>query len=104
MRNLLNALLVATAAISTSAVAQDPAPAASPAHYSVDETDLGSLLDDPGAKAALEKHLPDLVGNPQVDMARGMTLRQLQSYAGDQVTDEALAKVQADLEQLPAKP
>ena len=45
----------------------------------------------------LEKHLAALVGNPQIEMARGMTLKQVQGFAGDQLSDEVLAKVDADL-------
>jgi hypothetical protein len=36
-------------------------------------------------------------------MARGMTLKQIQQFAGDAVTDEALAKIDADLAKIPAK-
>lgn len=38
------------------------------------ETTLGSLLDDPKAKAVLDKHLPGVSSNPMVGMARGMSL------------------------------
>ena len=49
------------------------------------------------AKAVLEKHLPALIGNPQMEMARSMTLKQIQGFAGDALSDEILAKVDADL-------
>ena len=39
----------------------------------------------------------------QIDMARGLTLKALQGYAGDMLTDEALGKIDADLAKLPAK-
>ena len=55
----------------------------------------GELVDV--MKAVLEKHLAALVGNPQIEMARGMTLKQVQGFAGDQLSDEVLAKVDADL-------
>jgi hypothetical protein len=51
----------------------------------------------------LLKHLPGLVGNEQIQMARSLTLKQLQGYAGDAITDEKLALVQADLAKLPKK-
>lgn len=72
-------------------------PAAAPGAYSVTDTDLGTLLDDPKAKAVLSKHLPELTNNEQINMARGMTLKAVQSYSADQVTDAKLAAVQADL-------
>ena len=45
----------------------------------------------------LDKHLPELATNPQLDMARSMTLKQIQGFAGDMLSDEVLAKVDADL-------
>lgn len=81
-----------------------PAPTAAPApRYSTAETDLGTLLDNPATKAVLEKHLPQLVANERISMARGMTLRSIQPMAGDMLSDEALAKVDSDLAKIPAK-
>ena len=77
-----------------------PAPAA---HYTTTETMLGTLLDDPAAKAVLEKYIPTLIKNEQIDMARGMTLKLLQSYVAESLTDDTLAKIDADLAKLPAK-
>jgi hypothetical protein len=77
------------------------APAATAAFTTAD-TDLGTLLDNPATKAVLEKYIAEMIANPQIDMARGMTLKQLQSYAGDKLTDEALAKIDADLSKVPA--
>lgn len=67
------------------------------AHYSVDQTLIGDLLDDPAACAVLDKHIPGFSGNDQVDLARGMTLRGIQPYAQDTMTDEVLANIDADL-------
>jgi para-nitrobenzyl esterase len=105
MRTIVSAALFAALAapvglIAMPAFADAPAPAAK---YSVETTDLGTLMDDPAAKAVLEKHLPGLVGNAQIQMARGMTLKALQQYAGDMLTDGRLADVQYDLDKLPAK-
>lgn len=71
--------------------------------YSAASTDLGTLLDNPATKAVLEKYVKDLISNPQIDMARAMTLKQLQSYAGDALTDDTLAKIDAELAKIPAK-
>jgi para-nitrobenzyl esterase len=46
--------------------------------------------------------MPGFSGNPQIDMARSMTLKQIQQFAGDQITDDVLAKVDADLAKIPA--
>ena len=99
------ALALLAAALSPAATfAQTaPAPAAAAPVYTTVDTDIGTLLDDPAAKAILDKHLPGFTTNPQIDMARSMTLKSVQQYASDKLTDEALAKVDADLAKLPVK-
>lgn len=79
-------------------LAADPQVAAAPAAaYSTASTDIGTLLDNPQTRAVLDKHLPSFAGNPQIAMARAMTLRQIQSFASDMLTDEVLARIDADL-------
>jgi hypothetical protein len=87
------------------AVAAEPTPSqSSPAPpYSTGNTDIGTLLDNPSTRAVLENHVPQLVANSQIEMARVMTLKQIQSYSSDLLTDEALAKIDADLAKIPAK-
>jgi para-nitrobenzyl esterase len=101
----LAALAIAAAPIiAAPAMAADTtatASAAKPAFTTAD-TDLGTLLDNPATKAVLSKYIAPMISNPQIDMARSMTLRQLQPYAGDQLTDDALAKIDAGLAQVPA--
>ena len=80
------------------AAANAPKPA-----FSVAETDVGTLLDNPATKAVLDKILPGLSTNPQIDMARAMTLKQVQGYAPDKIKDESLAAVDAALAKIPAK-
>lgn len=91
--------LAVTAPLSVSAA--EPAAASAPA-FSISTSSIGILLDNPATNAILTKYLPDLVNNPQIEMARGMTLKQIQSYSSDTVTDEVLAKIDADLAKLPA--
>ncbi|RJF92959.1 hypothetical protein [Sphingomonas cavernae] len=76
---------------------------AASAAYSAAETDIGTLLDNPETKAILEKHVPGMTTNPQIDMARPMTLKQVQTYEPEKFSDEVLAKIDADLAKLPAK-
>lgn len=85
------------------ASAQAAAPAAAAAHYSTNEATVGQILDDPAAKAVVDKHLPGLLASEQIDMAREMTLKTLQQYAPDQVTDAALTNIDADFAKIPAK-
>ncbi|WP_395396012.1 hypothetical protein WBP07_22015 (plasmid) [Novosphingobium sp. BL-8A] len=100
MRAILSAVLLAAAVAGPVAAHAETPPAAAKtkAAYKVQDTDLGTMLDDPAAKAILLKYIPEIVNNPQIEMGRGMTLAQLQQFAGDQLTDEKLAKIQADLD------
>jgi hypothetical protein len=43
------------------------------------DTTLGTLLDDPQAKAVLEQYLPGISSNPLAAMAKGMSLRMILS-------------------------
>lgn len=82
-----------------------PAPAfAQAAAYSTTTTTIGTLLDDPATRAILDKHIPGMSTNAQVDMARGMTLKDVQPFSPDAVTDKVLADIDVDLAKLkPAK-
>ena len=103
MNKLLLAVAAASATIAAApAFAVDPPAAAAPAAHkmSTADTTIGDLLDNPAAKAVLMKHVPALAGNAQIEMARSMTLKQIQPMAGDKITDEMLAKVDAELKNL----
>ena len=121
MRLLSLASGIALAMTATLAAAQTqpsassaPAPAAAPqaAKYSSSTSTLGAMLADPGAKAVLQKHLPQLLnndgpgGNIQ-EQAGGMTLKEIQeatrAYAPDALSDKVLAAIDQDLAKLPAK-
>jgi para-nitrobenzyl esterase len=79
------------------------APATAAAHYSTASTTIGDILDDPAAKAVVVKILPDVIDNDQIDAARSMTLKDLQQYASDKITDTVLASIDAEFARLPAK-
>lgn len=98
---IMIAALALVPAFSSSALAQSPA--ASAAAMSTQNTTVGELLDNPASKAIVDKYIPGFSDNPQIDMARGMTLAAIQPFAADQVTDEALQKIDADLTKLPVK-
>jgi para-nitrobenzyl esterase len=101
---LIAALLVGAAGLAApAAYAADPAPAAAPAHYTTAATPIGTLLDDPAAKEILVKYIPQLANSPQIAQARGLTLKAIQAYAGDMLSDETLGKIDWDLSKLPAK-
>ena len=99
--------LVVAALLTSPALARapDPAPAAAakaPA-FSAD-TPLAAVVADPAAKAALDANLPNVSSHPAFDQFKAMSVRQLQPYADGKITDEMVAKVDAALKALPAKP
>lgn len=96
---------LALSALPAAVIAAEPAkPAAQAptekAKYSTSETDIGTLLDDPAAKAIVEKYIPGMTTNPQIEMARPMTLKAIQAYAAEDVTDERLVQIDAELAKL----
>lgn len=104
MRILPFVLAAALLTSATAAAAQAASPAAAaPAHYSTESTEIGVMLDDPAAKAVLVKHLPEIATSDQIDMVRSMTLKDVQGFAPDKVTDKALADIEVELAKLPAK-
>lgn len=80
---------------------QEAAPAAAKT-WSTADSRIGDLLRDDAARAVLEKHFPGMSDNPQIGMAKGMTLRAVQAFAADQFTNEALDAVDVDLSKLSA--
>ena len=48
------------------------------AAYTLD-TPLGTLLDDPQAKAVIDQYIPGASSNPLIGMAKGMSLRTILS-------------------------
>lgn len=105
VRKLMLSLGVALGSIAITVVpamaqtAPAPAPAAA---FSTASTDIGTLIDNAVTKAVLDKHMPGFSDNPQIAMARAMTLKQIQGFASDMITDEKLAAIDADLSKLPA--
>ncbi len=55
-----------------------------------------SPADAAAAKAVLERQIPDVLANPRIGVARGMTLQALQSYVPS-LTTEKLRAIDAAL-------
>jgi hypothetical protein len=109
MRKLIKGALLAIAMVGMfsptagPALAQD-APAAKAAHYSVSETLVGKLLDDPAAVAILQRLIPTVYANDMFKtMGRDLTLKAIQQYEPDALSDANLAKIQAEFDKIPAK-
>ena len=104
MRKTLMALALASAMTALPMLAAPAlAQAAQPAHYSVTETRVGKLIDDPAAAAILEKLVPTVWANEMFQsMGRELTLKAIQQYE-PVLSDEKLAEIQAEFDKIPAK-
>lgn len=106
---IVTALAPTLMAVSPALAQTTPAPApatttaATVAAFSAD-TPLETVVANPAAKAALDKTLPNLAKHAAFDQFKAMSLRQLQPYSQGAISDEAIAKVDADLKALTAKP
>lgn len=106
MKKLLSAALIVLLA-ANAAIAAEPAAASESEKTfpgnSTSTVTIGEFMENPKLKPILDKHLPGFSSNGQVGMARGMTLRSIQAYSPDTLTDEALGKIDADVATLPAR-
>ncbi len=68
--------------------------------YSVAETETGALLEYAAAREILERNIPGLGDIRQLEVARPLTLVELQPYYPDLITKERLAAVDAELSEL----
>ena len=68
--------------------------------YTTGSTQVGVLLDDPEARAIVDRHLPGFSTNAQIDQARGFTLRFIQKFDPQTVNDTVLTGIDSELEQL----
>ena len=69
-------------------------------HYTSLTTPIGTMLDDPAAHAVLQNAIPDVINNPNINMARSQTLAAIQPYF-PQLTDAKLTAIDSDLAKLP---
>mgnify|MGYP000603166092 CR=1 FL=1 len=88
------------------AAAQSPAAQATAApqavHYSVSATPVGTLLDDPAAAAILKRLIPTVYANDMFQtMGRTQTLKAIQQYEPEVLSDQNLTLIQAEFDKLP---
>ena len=106
MRKMLIATVLTLAAGASLPMVPAPAlaqQAAKTAHYSVADTLVGRLIDDPAAAAVLQKLIPTVWANEMFQSAgRELTLKAIQQYE-TVLTDEKLAEIQAEFDKIPAK-
>jgi hypothetical protein len=103
MRKTLIAMTLAALAV-TAHTAPALAQSAAATHYSVVDTLVGKMLDDPTAAAILKELIPTVYANDMFQSAgRDLTLKGIQQYEPEALSDENLAKIQAALNKIPAK-
>lgn len=104
-RNLIrNLAVIALALCAVPALIGSAAAADAAAHYSVETTLVGKLLDDPAANEILKKMIPTVYANEMFKtMGRDLTLKAIQQYEPEALSDANLAKLQAELNKIPAK-
>jgi hypothetical protein len=107
---ILGALAVGASPAFAAESATPPAKPASPpaatsaTHYSVETTLVGKMLDDPAANELLKKLIPSVYANEMFhSMGRDSTLKAIQQYEPEALSDQNLAKIQAELNKIPAK-
>jgi hypothetical protein len=108
MRNLTRAfpalLLVGVLAQPVLPAVAQQATAPKPAHYSVSATMVGKLLDDPAAADILKRLIPTVYANDMFQSAgRTLTLKDIQQYEPEALSDANLARIQAEFDKIPAK-
>jgi hypothetical protein len=109
MRKSIQVMVLSALVASALPVVMAPATAAEAAkpaagHYSVNTTLVGTLLDDPAANAVLKKMIPSVYANEMFQSAgRDLTLQAIQQYEGEALSEANLAKIQAELDKIPAK-
>jgi len=105
MRKTLTAMALASLAAASAPMLTAPAlaQAAPAAHYSVETTLVGKLIDDPAAAAILQKLIPTVWANDLFQTSgRELTLKAIQQFE-TVLTDEKLAEIQAEFDRIPAK-
>ncbi|MFO7586157.1 MAG: hypothetical protein R6W69_15625, partial [Anaerolineales bacterium] len=61
------------------------------------DSKLKDMLNNPQAKAVLEKHIPEVLAAPEIQMGMGMSLNQIAPFAAEVLTTERLKVIETDL-------
>ncbi len=65
-----------------------------------EDSKVGDLLKDPGARAILEEYIPGVSTHPQMKMAAGMTLKAICGFPQTKISKEKLAEISVKLQAL----
>jgi len=64
------------------------------------DSKMGDILADPKGKAILEKHMPGISTNPQMAMAKGMSLKMIAPMSGGKITPAILKAIEEELKKM----
>jgi hypothetical protein len=64
------------------------------------DSKLGELLANEKAKAILEKYLPGMSTNPQIGMAKGMSLKMIAAFPQAGITPDKLKAIVDELSKI----
>ena len=64
------------------------------------ESKLGDILANPQGKAILDKALPGFSTNPQMAMAKGMSLKMIAPMSGGKITPAILKTIDEELKKI----
>ncbi|MCF0137308.1 MAG: hypothetical protein HUJ66_02975 [Oscillospiraceae bacterium] len=70
------------------------------AQYTFEGTTVGELLDTPETMALIEKHIPDVLQHPLLEVGRSFIFKDALPYIEDMVTEDAIEAFRVDLEAL----
>lgn len=94
------ALLTACTSSPPPQPAAAPAPVAAKPARTAAQIPMVELMDKPEANAVFKKHAPDLASNPQLSMARGMSLAEVAGYEQAGLTPELVKAIVDDVNKL----
>ncbi len=93
---MIRSLIAATAfalAFAPAALAQD----ATAPKFSSKTSTIGAILDNPAAKAAFEKVMPEVAAAPQLQDARDFTIEMVKGMAPEYFPEEKVVELDAEL-------
>ncbi len=64
------------------------------------ESKIGDIIANPAGKAVMEKHLPGFSSQPQMAMAKGMSLKMVAPMSGGKITPAMLKAIDEELKKL----
>ncbi len=70
------------------------------AKYSFEATTVGEILDTPETRALIEKHIPEVLEHPLLEVGRSFIFNDALPYVVDMVSEDAIEAFRADLEGL----